>query len=226
MTEAEWFSCTDPMKLLAFEKQCPSGSMRKQRLFACACCRHVSDFMDARCLKAVEVAERYEDDLADGDDLVLAYQEAQEISEELRKEDDHRFERAADLANVACEESSELAYCAYHFLLDMRFGSDRPACRVWANQIVKCIWGGLLFRPVSIDRTWLEWNGGIVQRLAEDAYDKRTLPEGTLDNATLRVLSDALDESGCTDADLLGHLRSPGPHVRGCWALDLITGKE
>jgi hypothetical protein len=25
---------------------------------------------------------------------------------------------------------------------------------------------------------------------------------------------------------LLAHLRSPGPHVRGCWALDLILGKE
>jgi hypothetical protein len=25
---------------------------------------------------------------------------------------------------------------------------------------------------------------------------------------------------------LLTHLRSPGPHVRGCWALDLVLGKE
>lgn len=25
---------------------------------------------------------------------------------------------------------------------------------------------------------------------------------------------------------LLAHLRSPGPHVRGCWAIDLLLGKE
>jgi hypothetical protein len=40
------------------------------------------------------------------------------------------------------------------------------------------------------------------------------------------VLADALEDAGCSDAGLLGHLRSPGPHVRGCWALDLVLGKE
>jgi hypothetical protein len=226
MTEAEWFACTDPEKLLAFEKQRPSGSMRKQRLFACACSRHVSDFMDARCLEAIEVAERYEDDLVDGDDLVLAFQETHEISEELRKEDDHRFERAADLANVACEESSEMAYCAYLYLLDMTPEAGSAVSRVWADRVIKCVWGVLPFRPISIDRAWLEWNGGIVRRLAAETYEKRCLPEGTLDPGTLGVLSDALEEGGCTDADLLSHLRSPGPHVRGCWPLDLLLGKE
>jgi hypothetical protein len=38
------------------------------------------------------------------------------------------------------------------------------------------------------------------------------------------VLADALEEAGCTDADLLGHLRGPGPHFRSCWALDLRRG--
>jgi hypothetical protein len=32
--------------------------------------------------------------------------------------------------------------------------------------------------------------------------------------------------SGRVSNGLLPHLRSPGPHVRGCWALDLILGKE
>jgi hypothetical protein len=31
---------------------------------------------------------------------------------------------------------------------------------------------------------------------------------------------------GCTYVELLGHLRSPGPHVRGCWAVDLVLGKS
>jgi hypothetical protein len=39
-------------------------------------------------------------------------------------------------------------------------------------------------------------------------------------------LADCLEDAGCSDAEVLGHLRSAGPHVRGCWALDLVLGKE
>ena len=41
----------------------------------------------------------------------------------------------------------------------------------------------------------------------------------------LPILADALEEAGCDDPDILSHLRGPGPHVRGCWALDLVLGK-
>jgi hypothetical protein len=71
----------------------------------------------------------------------------------------------------------------------------------------------------------LNGNPGL-RLLAQAAYDDRRLPEGTLDAGRLAVLADALEESGCTDAWLLGHLRSPGPHVRGCHALDLVLGKS
>jgi hypothetical protein len=42
----------------------------------------------------------------------------------------------------------------------------------------------------------------------------------------LTVLAEALEDAGCTDADLLGYLRRPGPHVPGCWALDLLLEKS
>jgi hypothetical protein len=48
---------------------------------------------------------------------------------------------------------------------------------------------------------------------------------GSLDPARLFVLSDALEEAGA-DGEILAHLRSLGPHYRGCWALDLIVGKS
>ena len=35
-----------------------------------------------------------------------------------------------------------------------------------------------------------------------------------------------MEEAGCDEADLLAHLRGPGPHVRGCWAVDLLLGKS
>ena len=45
------------------------------------------------------------------------------------------------------------------------------------------------------------------------------------DYGGLPVLADALEEAGCTDADLLAHCRSGGGHLRGCWAVDLLLGK-
>lgn len=65
-----------------------------------------------------------------------------------------------------------------------------------------------------------------VSSLAQAAYDERDLPSGHINPARLAVLSDALEESGCADGDLLSHLRASGPHIRGCWALDLILGKQ
>jgi hypothetical protein len=48
----------------------------------------------------------------------------------------------------------------------------------------------------------------------------------TPESKQLSLFADALEDAGCTDAELLGHLRSPGPHVRGCWAVDLVLGKS
>jgi hypothetical protein len=79
------------------------------------------------------------------------------------------------------------------------------------------------FRPVSLARSWLT---PTVANLAATAYEERALPSGELDRTRLAVLADALEEAGCTDATILDHLRGPGPHVRGCWALDAILGRQ
>jgi hypothetical protein len=82
------------------------------------------------------------------------------------------------------------------------------------------------FRRIHISPAWLSWNDGIVPRLAQAAYEDRILPAGTLDNARLAVLADALEEAGCTDEQILTHLRSGGEHYRGCWVLDLLLRKS
>lgn len=76
------------------------------------------------------------------------------------------------------------------------------------------------FRPVTL--TAADKTPTIVS-LARAAYDERYLPSGELDPHRLAVLADALEESGAP-GDLLEHIRSPGPHVRGCFAIDLILG--
>ena len=82
------------------------------------------------------------------------------------------------------------------------------------------------FRRVVPSPAWLAWNEATVVRLAQAAYEERHMPEGTLDNGRLAVLADALEEAGCTDADILNHLRGPGPHVRGCWVVDLVRSVD
>jgi len=79
------------------------------------------------------------------------------------------------------------------------------------------------FRSVSLNPAF---QTPTVFSLAQAAYDDRILPAGTLEPTRLSVLADALEEAGCDNADILNHLRGPGPHVRGCWALDLILDKE
>jgi hypothetical protein len=75
------------------------------------------------------------------------------------------------------------------------------------------------FRPVSISRSVLAWNDGTVVKLARAIYDERAFDR-------LPVLADALEEAGCDHADLPGHCRAPGPHVRGCWAVDLLLNQS
>jgi hypothetical protein len=89
------------------------------------------------------------------------------------------------------------------------------------SDLLRCIVGNP-FRPVTLNPAWLTPN---VRGLAEAAYDERRLPSGELEGDRLAVLADALEEEGCTEAALLTHLRGPGPHVRGCFALDLILKK-
>ncbi len=63
------------------------------------------------------------------------------------------------------------------------------------------------------------WLTPAVLAIAQRCYDER-------DWQGLPILADALEDVGCDNAAILTHLHSPGPHVRGCWALDLILGKE
>jgi hypothetical protein len=75
------------------------------------------------------------------------------------------------------------------------------------------------YRPSTAASAWLTWDGGTVPKLAAAIHDERAF-------GRLPVLADALEDAGCTDAELLAHCRSGGAHVRGCWAVDWILGKH
>jgi hypothetical protein len=84
--------------------------------------------------------------------------------------------------------------------------------------LVREVLGNPFRPPPTVPDVVLAHNGGAARRLAEAIYDGRRFED-------LPVLADLLEEAGCTDAALLGHLRGPGTHALGCWALDAILGK-
>jgi hypothetical protein len=84
--------------------------------------------------------------------------------------------------------------------------------------LLRELFGPTPFRTPTVERSVLAWNDACVPKLAEAIYDGLAWDR-------LPVLADALEEAGCADADILGHLRGPGPHVRGCWVVDLLLGR-
>ena len=90
-----------------------------------------------------------------------------------------------------------------------------PAEKPVQAALIRCIFGNP-FRPVTFDPACLTPNA---KTLARAIYDDRAF-EG------MPVLADVLEEAGCGNQDIVDHCRGPGPHVRGCWVVDLVLGKE
>jgi hypothetical protein len=97
-------------------------------------------------------------------------------------------------------------------------GGDPGGGAIPADGLLRELFGPLRFRHVGTDSAWLRWNHGTVPAIARRVYDERTFHD-------LPILADALEDAGCTDSDILAHCRGQGPHVRGCWVVDLLLGK-
>ena len=78
---------------------------------------------------------------------------------------------------------------------------------------VRCL---IPFRPVAPDPSWLTPD---VVGLASAIYETRAFHN-------LPVLADALEEAGCSNAGVLEHCRGGGEHVRGCFVIDMLTGRS
>ena len=82
-------------------------------------------------------------------------------------------------------------------------------------ELVRDVFGNP-FRTVTMYRDWLT---STVTAMARRMY-------GSRDFDAMPILGDALQDAGCNEPDVLDHCRGPGPHVRGCWVVDLVLGKE
>jgi hypothetical protein len=224
MTEADWTNAEDPRAMLAWLREQKKLSDRKARLFACACCRGVWHLLaDERSRYAVEVAERFADGKATAGELLAAREAAYTAVDACLHYTPAWEDQAIAACGSAAEEAEEAAWEAVLYGWE---GEDLEQTGSKQARLLRDLFGPLPFREVRIDPAFLACNGGIVRRLAEASYDNRLLPSGELDQAHLSVLADALEEAGSTDAQLLRHLRSDGPHYRGCFAVDAILGRS
>jgi hypothetical protein len=245
MTEAEWLHATEPGPMLAYLGS--KASNRKLRLLACGCCRRIWSLLTDRPSRtAVDVAEAYADQQTEYASLENAAAElsliqdqcygtfgylVQEVLHGLPNEEgvesvlsalmDHdEWSTAAVLASycgaVSPALAPEIALTA-SVLSKPRQQWDEQFTSESAAQccLVRDIFGNP-FRPVVVDPSWLN---STVVALARGLYEKRAFD-------LLPVLADALQEADCDNADILTHLRATSIHTLGCWALDLVLGKE
>ncbi len=96
--------------------------------------------------------------------------------------------------------------------------STRGAEHAAQADLLRDIFGSLSFRPQVAAPSALAWSDRLVVRLAEVIYAEQRW-------ADLPLLADALLDAGCDDDELVAHLRGPGPHTRGCFALDLLLSR-
>jgi hypothetical protein len=219
MTEAEWLACTDPEKMLPLLLE---AGERKLRLLTCACLRRLWHLLPGGpCRQAVEVGETWADGLAGRPDLDAAFDAAVDFGVGLSDDPSLRQAAAEAVQGAAAvfPDYGAALYAAGGLAARQRRGNEERGALA---ALVRCVFGPLPFRGVLGDPAWLTPN---VLSLAQAAYEHRALPAGTLNPARLSVLADALEDTGCANPDILGHLRGPGPHVRGCWVVDAILGK-
>jgi hypothetical protein len=221
MTESEWLACADPQVMLEFMAE--KGSDRKLRLFACACCRRIwSDIKDDRSRKAVEAAENFVDGLSTQADRESASSEAWAVVTEMaiRVEAHSATFAVAYAAARAIHRKRDVFAFAWQQVLEA-IGRQQDQSKSLQREPVAQ--AGLLrdtlgnpYRPVANDPAWLT---STVAALAQAIYKERAFDR-------MPILADALEDAGCTSADFLDHCRQDGEHVRGCWVVDVLLGRE
>jgi len=235
MNDAKWLQCNSPMPMLDFLQGRISD--RKLRLFAVACCRPYWHLLDARKRRAIEILERYADggstdkevrelarlfDKSDSEPAQLAVANAvmsllnpllpADATRDAMFAAHHAARAAGKEAGLGWESSHEEGGAEHRESLPgavARAQESQAQCRLLRDIV------GDPFRPVAVDHAW---NVPAVAARARTIYESRTFDR-------MLELALSLANAGCADNGILEHCRTPGPHVRGCWVLDVILGK-
>jgi hypothetical protein len=235
MTESEWLACADLHSLLEYVSLTPSERKRRLSLVACAgrlprtlICPEIEEAVGL-VSRLAEGAGRSED----ADILYIAMMDRASEFSPLALTDVAKAQ--AEVAAAIVGETIPWRVWMLAHVVGMAVGTPfdetgRKQVFVWtpelteaiqkeqqaASEILRDIYGRLLFRPVSLDPSWLTSD---VVALAEGIY-----AENAFDR--MPILADALQDAGCDSPDILNHCRQPGKHVRGCWVVDMLTGRK
>lgn len=204
MTAEEWESCTDQHDMLL---ALPNGtSDRKLRLFAIWCYRYrFPDTSDAEFAVVDALERRLDGDISDT-----------EWFETYSAVGGHGGSRALQHLLAVSPLSAARQSATFKHLLGttIRDPEIRERDRLTAQNMLREVFGNP-FRPVVPDPTWLTSD---VLLLVRGIYDERAFDR-------MPILADALQDAGCDNEEVLSHCRGTGPHVRGCWVVDLLLGK-
>jgi hypothetical protein len=249
MTEADWLESTDPKGILRQVRGVIS--QRKMRLLGCGCCRRWwSSIKDA--YRLVELAECQADtgvvatEAADSFPLNhdrapgYLYGKIRFAARLLGWPDSGRREWIPDATGggdyqeawdrgeyaefAAMRTLNVLAGAAaldyvgpgkVSYTADPEYQTGLLREHTAQSQLVRDIFGNP-FRSVTFSSEWRTITAVALANLMYDARDFSAMP----------ILADALQDAGCEVPDILNHCRSGGVHVRGCWVVDLVLGKE
>jgi hypothetical protein len=227
VTEAEWLAATDARAMLAHLSCEGQAGPRQFGSFVAACVRHLAGALPAAfSVYAEEICLRS----AAGGGRQKIYGLVDMLVDEMRGNEQLSGSewRARELVLHALDEvisglpaatrASSLVERIEEWVDAAESANPVSELRQRLPSLLTDIFGNpfrgevLEARGAYFKRTW-------VLDMAERIYDDYEFD-------CLPLLADALEDTGCTDAELLGHLRGPGPHVRGCWAVDLVLGKS
>jgi hypothetical protein len=200
MNEQKWLTTTRPYLLTSHIES--GASSRKLRLLAVACCYRIRDkLMERQWWQAVEAAERFADGLIDAVTLRVANAAAERLGNE-------------GVAVITCSsrDGFHIHLVHAHAAAAARRATERKA----QSDLVRDLFGNP-FRPVAFDPSW---RTDAAVSLAKGMYESR-------DFGAMPILADALQDAGCDSDDILDHCRdAKQTHVRGCWVVDLVLGKD
>ena len=216
MTEEEWFTARDVSLLLRVcARKC---SPRKLRLFMAGWQRlRWEDITVPAAREAVALAERFADGSAHKKELERAY-------EELRAAP-HGSGRGTLL--MIWPTNSQMSAAVHQFAREVTL----PEPPAWAGEELRgrhrttadrvaALLRDIVGNPFRPDAFSSSWRTSTALILARQMYDSR-------DFSLMPILADALQDAGCEQEDILAHCRDASlTHVRGCWVVDLVLGKN
>jgi hypothetical protein len=216
MREEKWLASKDPKAMLKFLGR---RSKRKFRLLACACVRRIWHLLEnERSRQLVILVEAVAEDETKEFHLPHALDRAKMVILHTRSGSSARA--AECTACVMPDYLPQLFRCAAHSTVVPYSYSRKPTRqekREYREQaiLLREIFGNS-FRPIDFDPNWLT---STVVAISTGIYNDRA-------SDRMPILADALQDAGCENEDMLNHCRQPGEHVRGCWVVDLLLGKE